>query len=189
MNKSVLMVPVILAVLALPIGVFADEHLAATKAPGEEAAAPQQEQKQGGDHAGYQHGSGHTGHGEAAGPSKSHLGMMMEKCKEMMAKRAEMEEQMKAMDARLEEKVAAMNTAKAEQKMEAMAAVITELASQRKEMREKMGHMRHGNMCMMMCPMMGHGGMGAMDCPMMKEHGGRQPQSGGGAPEKKGEAS
>jgi len=115
-----------------------------------------------------------------------------------------METEMKAMDARLDEKVAAMNAAGADQKMEAISAVITELVTQRREMREKMGPMHHGGMCRMMCPMMGHGGkpmgnhgrhhggmhgMGTMDCPMMKHHGVTMPQSGDDTSKKKGEAS
>jgi outer membrane murein-binding lipoprotein Lpp len=202
MKKSVFLVPVILALLALPLSVFADEHLAAApKAAPKEVGQAQPGPHHGGDHAGHQHGAGH---GEASGPSQPHHEKMMEKCKEMMAKHDQMEAEMKAMDARLDEKVAAMNDAKADQKIEAMAAVITEFASQRKEMREKMGQMHHGKMCMMMCPMMGqgggpmairgrhHGGMGGMkgmDCPMMKQHGDTQPQSGGEAPQKKGESS
>jgi hypothetical protein len=43
---------------------------------------------------------------------------------------------MRAMDTRLDEKLAAMNAAKGDQKVEAMASVINELVSQRKEMRE-----------------------------------------------------
>ena len=42
----------------------------------------------------------------------------------------------RAMDTRLDEKFAAMNAAKGDQKVEAMASVINELVSQRKEVRE-----------------------------------------------------
>lgn len=85
---------------------------------------------------------------------------MMEKCKAEHEKRMA---DMKAMDTRLDEKLAAMNSAKGNQKVEAMAAVINELVSQRKEMREKFQTMRHG--CMQM-----HGNEGGMGCPMMKSH-------------------
>jgi hypothetical protein len=49
---------------------------------------------------------------------------------------------MKEMDARLDEKVAAMDAAKGDQKVEAMAAVIKEMVSQRKIMQEHMMKMR-----------------------------------------------
>lgn len=203
MKKSILLVPIILALLVLPLSVFADQHAAATqKATGKEAIEHEQGHPHGGDHAGHPHGSGQPGHGETSGATIPHHEMMMEKCKEMMAKRGQMEEQMKAMDARLDEKVAAMNSAKADQRIEAMAAVITELVSQRREMREKMGQAYPGKMCMMMCPMMGHGeghmsghhhgGMGgkrAMDCPMMKQDQNAPPSGDGDSAQKKGESS
>ena len=84
------------------------------------------------------------------------------------AKHEKMVAEMKAMDTRLQEKLAAMNAAKGDQKIEAMAAVINELVSQRKEMRTNFGPMHPG----MRCPMMKQ--QGAMDCPMMKHHGGMQ---------------
>ena len=92
---------------------------------------------------------------------------MMEKHKEWQARHEKMMEEMKAMDARLDEKVAAMNAAKGDQKVEAMAAVINELVAQRKAMRDSFGAMHHG----MGGPMMGRAGGMPADCPMMK-HGG-----------------
>jgi hypothetical protein len=100
----------------------------------------------------------------------------MEKSADWQARHEKMMAEMKAMDTRLDEKVAAMNAAKGDQKVEAMAAVINELVSQRKEMRENFGPMHHG----MKGPMMGQ--HGPMDCPMMKHHGGMQPD----APKKEG---
>jgi len=97
-----------------------------------------------------------------------------EKSKDWQAKHEKMVAEMKAMDTRLDEKLAAMNAATADQKVEAMAAVINELVSQRKEMRANFGPMHHG----MRGPMMAH--EGAMDCPMMKHHGNMQ----AGAPKK-----
>jgi hypothetical protein len=91
-----------------------------------------------------------------------------ENSKDWQAKHEKMVADMKAMDIRLDEKVAAMNAAKGDQKVEAMAAVINELVSQRKEMRADFSSMHHG----MRGPMMGHAG--PMDCPMMKHHGGMQ---------------
>jgi hypothetical protein len=99
-----------------------------------------------------------------------------EKHKDWQARHEKMVAEMNGMDTRLDEKLAAMNAAKGDQKVEAMAAVINELVSQRKEMRANFGPMHHG----MRGPMMGH--EGAMDCPMMKHHGGMQAD----APKKQG---
>lgn len=52
-----------------------------------------------------------------------------------MTKREEMMSQIKAMDARLDEMIAAMNAAKGNAKVDAMATVINELISQRKRLR------------------------------------------------------
>jgi len=91
-------------------------------------------------------------------PGHKHAGqkpMMTQAHKKMMA---EHEQMMKEMDARLQEKVAAMDAAKGDQKIEAMAAVIKELVSQRQQMRDHMmkmremrmgrGHHQMGNCCM-----------------------------------------
>lgn len=74
---------------------------------------------------------------------------------ERMKKHEAKMSRMKEMDARLDEKVAAMDAAKGDEKVEAMAAVIKEMVSQRKSMREhmksrqemrkgKQGHMKRG---------------------------------------------
>jgi hypothetical protein len=86
------------------------------------------------------------------------------------AKHEKMVAEMKAMDTRLEEKLAAMNAAKGDQKVEAMAAVINELVSQRKAMKESFGPMHHG----MRGPRMGQQAGMCPDCPMMKQQGGGQ---------------
>lgn len=96
---------------------------------------------------------------------------MMERCKEWQARHEKMMAEMKAMDARLDERLAAMNAAKGDQKVEAMAAVINELVSQRKAMRADFGPMppwRKG-------PMMGQQAGMPPDCPMMKNYGDTQP--------------
>jgi hypothetical protein len=81
-----------------------------------------------------------------------------EECK---AREEKMAADMKAMDERLNAKVTAMNAAKGQQKSDAMAAVINELVSQRKEMREKMRDLHHDKLCGMMgSGMMGSGMMG-----------------------------
>ena len=100
----------------------------------------------------------------------------MEKSTDWQAKHEKMIADMKAMDTRLDEKLAAMNASKGDQKVEAMAAVINELVSQRKEMRENFGPMHHG----MRGPMTGQ--QGAMDCPMMKHQLPGTPKSHGFSP-------
>jgi hypothetical protein len=89
---------------------------------------------------------------------------MMEKCQQMQAHHQQMQDEIKAMDARLGEKLTVMNAAKGNDKVEAMAAVINELAAQRKTMHER----RMGGHGMMMGGGMGqHGMMSMADCPMM----------------------
>ncbi len=68
---------------------------------------------------------------------------MIEHHKKMMAEHDKMA---KEMDARLQEKIDAMNAAKGDQKVEAMAAVINEMFAQRKQMRENMMKMREERM-------------------------------------------
>ncbi|OIQ03162.1 MAG: hypothetical protein AUK55_00340 [Syntrophobacteraceae bacterium CG2_30_61_12] len=55
-----------------------------------------------------------------------------------MKERDEMMSRMQEMDARLDAKIALMDAAKGDQKVEAMAAVLKEMVSQRKEMQEQM---------------------------------------------------
>lgn len=111
-------------------------------------------------------------HGATAPTEGKKDAAMMEKCKAEHEKRMA---QMKAMDIRLDEKIAVMNSSKGDQKVEAMAAVINELVSQRKEMRERFGAMHHGDG--MKHPMMGQEGFMPMDCPMMKLHHGAKPDT------------
>lgn len=108
--------------------------------------------------------------GGAAGTEGRMDSGMMEKHKEWQARHEKMVAEMKAMDTRLNEKVAAMNAARGDQKVEAMAAVINELIAQRKEMRTNFGSMHHG----MGCPKMGQQAAMPPDCPMMKHHAGMQ---------------
>ncbi len=103
-----------------------------------------------------------------------HCEAMMERCKAMVEKRVEAMEKMEAMDARLNEKIAAMNEAEGEQKVQAMAAVINEMAAQRATMMEEFQGMRAHPMCPMMMQghgMRGHGMRGHPMCPMMQRHG------------------
>jgi len=121
-------------------------------AAGVTAAAPAAHE-----HAGHQHGKSD----DAAAARGGHENMQGH-CEQMMA-------EMKNMDARLTEKVAAMNAAGGNEKIEAMAAVINELAAQRKTMQEHMMSRHEG--------MMSHGGgkkggmKGGMKCGMMGHKG------------------
>ena len=105
----------------------------------------------------------------------------MDECKAMMAKHEAMKAEMASMDARLDSLVAAMNAATGSQKVDATAAVITEMATQRKAMRDHMMVMGPQMMPHMMHQ--GHMGMEGMkgmpDCPMMQPpapEGGEQPK-------------
>ena len=99
-------------------------------------------------------------------------GKMMEECKAMMAKHEGMKAEMASLDAKLDSLLAAMNAAKGNKKVDATAAVINELATQRKAMRDHMMAMGP----QMMQHMMQHGRMGMMEgmtksmsaCPMMQ---------------------
>ena len=100
-------------------------------------------------------------------------GMMDGKMDEsMMAHHKEMMAKMEAMDARLDELVKKMNAATGSKKSDAVAAVVNELVTQRKEMRDHMMAMAPE----MMKHMMAHMRMGMMKgmedsmatCPMMK---------------------
>jgi len=94
---------------------------------------------------------------------------MMTKCKAMMAERDEMMTHMKAMDVTVDQLVATMNAADPNHKVEAMSAVIGEMVTQRKAMREMSGKM-DGRMMEHMMEHMRSGTMASMaDCPMMKE--------------------
>ena len=104
-------------------------------------------------------------HGDPASTPAAASGDM--DCKEMMAKPGQMMADMKAIDTQLDQKVAAMNEATGGSRVEAMAAVINELASQRKAMQAKMIAMHSG--------MTGHMGGATSpqqdsmsECPMMK---------------------
>jgi hypothetical protein len=90
--------------------------------------------------------------------------------KDWQSKHEKMMAEMKAMDTCLDEKLAAMNAAKGDQKIEAMSAVVNELAAQRKTMRESFGSMHHGIRGLKMGQQAGM----CPDCPMMKQESGGQ---------------
>jgi hypothetical protein len=97
---------------------------------------------------------------------------MTDQCKDMMAMHNQMAADMKAMDAKLDLKVAAMDAAGGNSKVDAMATVINEMVSQRKEMMANMMSMQN-KMMAHMGEHMGQSGGQAMRqsmalCPMMK---------------------
>ena len=114
-----------LAVLIVPCGLFAQQEQGKTPAPAAQAGTKVE-----------------------SAPERPMSGCQMKERDEMMSR-------MKEMDARLEAKVAAMDAAKGDQKVEAIAAVIKEMVSQRKEMQEhmmKMHDMKKGHMMEHMQP-------------------------------------
>lgn len=90
---------------------------------------------------------------------------MMASCMEMMSQRDAMMKRMEAMDKKLDDLVIQMNQAKGNQKIDAVAKTVTEMAAQRKQMRGEMMQMQDGMMSHMMQHM--QSGSTAM-CPMMK---------------------
>jgi hypothetical protein len=108
-----------------------------------------------------QQGQPKTGNQPGSGQSGMMSGNMGDRCKQMMTMHNQTMADMKALDASLDEKVAAMNTAKGNAKVDAMAAVINEMASQRKQMMAHMGqHMPQSGSTAMRQSM--------AQCPMMK---------------------
>jgi hypothetical protein len=97
-------------------------------------------------------------------------GDMPQRCKDMMAQHEEMAAEMKQADERLRDLVTRMNAASGEAKIDAVAATVTELVTQRTAMHERMmrqqeqmmqhmgQHMQDGASSMQQCPMM-RGGM------------------------------
>jgi hypothetical protein len=106
------------------------------------------------------------------GMMAGHQPMMGEMDESMMARHKEMMAKMDAMDARLDDLVKKMNASKGSRKVDATAAVVDELVSQRKQMRQQMMAIQPE----MMRHMMEHMRMGMMkgmmesmeQCPMMK---------------------
>ena len=107
-------------------------------------------------------------HGEADGRLPAD---MAAKCQAMMADREKMMTDMKAADQRLDDLVAKMNAASGMEKADATAAVVNEMVTQRRTMRDGMMKMQHGMMGHMMEHMQAGKDSMAM-CPMMKQMGG-----------------
>ena len=96
---------------------------------------------------------------------------MAAKCQAMMADQQKMMTEMKDADQRLDELVGKMNAASGTEKADATAAVINEMVTQRRTMRDGMMKMEHGMMAHMMEHMQAGKDSMAM-CPMMKQMGG-----------------
>lgn len=140
MKRSALILPVILSLLLMPMWAFAQQATGSTS----------------GTKAGAKHG--YTGY---------HKGKMS---KEMAEKCAQWREKLEAMDKSLNDKVAAMNAAQGDEKVIAMAGLLNEMVTQRKEMRDMMAQMHHGKMGEM-CARMGHDmGMHGKDGGGMMHH-------------------
>jgi hypothetical protein len=115
-------------------------------------------------------GAGHA----AMAQSKPQTGMpadMAAKCQAMMAGQEKMMTEVKAADARLDDLVVKMNAASGMEKASATAAVVNEMVTQRRTMRDGMMKMQHGMMVHMMEHMQAGKDSMAM-CPMMKQMGG-----------------
>jgi len=110
----------------------------------------------------------------ATATAKPQAGMatdMTAKCQAMMADREKMMTEMKAADQRLDNLVAKMNAASGAEKADATAAVVNEMVTQRRAMRDGMMKMEGGMMGHMMEHMQAGKDSMAM-CPMMKQMGG-----------------
>ncbi|MFO7691782.1 MAG: hypothetical protein R6V57_01735 [Vicinamibacterales bacterium] len=110
----------------------------------------------------------------ATAKAKPQAGMaadMTARCQAMMAEHEKMMTEMKAADARLDDLVARMNAASGMGKADAVAAVVNEMVTQRRTMRDGMMKMQHGSMGHMMEHMQAGKDSMAM-CPMMKQMGG-----------------
>ena len=148
--QSVVKASVLVAVFAIPVGLT---PLQATEAR-QQPPPPQHQQH----------------HPEQAEQSQTPGKMSMD-CQAMMASRQKMMEEMKAMDARLDGLVQTMKSATGQAKVDATAAVVSELVTQRRAMRDGMAKGQGAMMQHMMEHMQMGGEKGAMMCPMMKQPG------------------
>lgn len=90
-------------------------------------------------------------------------------CQQMMQAHQKVMQDMQAMDARLDTLVQQMNSATGQAKTDATAAVVNEMVTQRKTMRESMQRMQMQAMRHMAEHMQAGGGDAMMNCPMMKD--------------------
>ncbi len=115
-------------------------------------------------------GPGHAAMAQAK-PQAGMAADMAAKCQAMLADQEKMMTEMKAADQRLDDLVAKMNAAPGLDKADATAAVVNEMVTQRRTMRDGMMKMEHGMMEHMMEHMQAGKDSMAM-CPMMKQMGG-----------------
>ena len=107
---------------------------------------------------------------QSGAPGKQ--GQMTMSCQDMMVGHQKMMDEMKATDAKLDSLVQTMNSAAASNKIDATAAVVTELVTERRAMRDRMGGMQTRMMQHMMEHMSQGGTKDMMQCPMLKQMGG-----------------
>ena len=91
-----------------------------------------------------------------------------QQCMAMMDAHQNMMAEMERMDAKLQEMVASLKSAKGEERWTVVIAILDELVSQRKAMREKRAQMQSGMMGHMAKGMTGEARKSMMQCPMMK---------------------
>jgi len=96
---------------------------------------------------------------------------MAARCQAMMADQEKMMAEVKAADLRLDDLVGKMNAASGMEKAAATAAVVNEMVTQRRAMRDGMMKMQHQMMAHMMAHVQAGKDSMAM-CPMMKQMGG-----------------
>jgi hypothetical protein len=176
MLKRLGMVMALVGALAFPLACWAQQGAAKPEAPAatESKADSVHQHGQGHQHGHEMEGAHADGHGAGHGMQGGGQHGRMRQCMAMKEKSDQAMADMKAMDARLDEMVSAMKKAKPNEKTAAMEALLAELVSQRKAMRESLGDVHHRQA---MCGMMGkggqhgkmaHGGKGMHpNCPMM----------------------
>ncbi len=109
---------------------------------------------------------------KAQQPNKTGMAAKMpEHCAMMMQMHQKKEASTKAQDVKLKGLMATMDKASGDQKMKAMAAVISELVAQRTTRQEMMGNMQSQMMGHMMEHMQSGDKTSMMQCPMMKDGG------------------
>lgn len=96
-------------------------------------------------------------------------GSMMSSCQDMMKQHQTMMSEMQKMNDQLQAKVSAMNRATGDQKVQAIADAVNELASQRQEMFAHMQEMHSGKMAHMTGHMQSGDKQSMANCPMMRE--------------------
>lgn len=105
--------------------------------------------------------------GHQATPPAGQKKMTMD-CEQMMAAHQKMMGEMKSMTARLDDLVQKMNAATGQAKVDATAAVVSEMVTQRKAMVERMENMHGMEMQHMGEHMMAGSPEGMAKCPMMQ---------------------